>query len=111
MLKTLLKIAAPSFITFVVVLAIGLLWPTEDAILGGDEDELNSAFSMLVYSVSIAGAVVAGLMSFLTDLLLNKKQEPKPGEKTIDDYKAELVRRKRNLRKFLAKWKRQKIGY
>lgn len=99
MLKTLLKIAAPSFITFVVVLAIGLLWPTEDAILGGDEDELNSAFSMLVYSVSIAGAVVAGLMSFLTDLLLNKKQEPKPGEKTIDDYKAELVRRKKESQK------------
>ena len=54
---------------------------------------------MLVYSVSIAGAVVAGLMSFLTDLLLNKKQEPKPGEKTIDDYKAELVRRKKESQK------------
>ncbi len=99
MLQTLLKIAAPSFLTFVVVLAIGMLWPTEDAILGGDEDELNSAFSMLVYAVSIAGAIVAGLMSFLTDLLLSKKQEPKPGEKTIDDYKAELIRRKKESQK------------
>ena len=99
MLKTLLKIAAPSFLTFVVVLAIGMFWPTEDAILTGDEDELNSTFSMLVYAVSVAGAIVAGLMSFLTDMLLNKKQEPKPGEKTIDDYKAELIRRKKESQK------------
>ena len=99
MLQTLIKIGAPSFLTFVVVLAIGMLWPTEDAILGGDEDELNSAFSMLVYSVSIAGAIVAGLMSFVTDFLINKKQEPKPGEKTIDDYKAELIRRKKESQK------------
>ena len=99
MLKTLIKIAAPAFLTFVVVLAIGMLWPTEDAVLTGDEDELNSTFSMLVYAVSIAGAIVAGLMSFLTDLLVNKKQEPKPGEKTIDDYKAELIRRKKESQK------------
>ncbi len=99
MLQTLLKIGAPSFLTFVVVLAIGMLWPTEDAILGGDEDELNSAFSMLVYAVSIAGAIVAGVMSFVTDMLVNKKQEPKPGEKTIDDYKAELIRRKKESQK------------
>ncbi len=99
MLQTLIKIGAPSFLTFVVVLAIGMLWPTEDVILGGDEDELNSTFSTLVYAVSIAGAIVAGLMSFVTDFLINKKQEPKPGEKTIDDYKAELIRRKKESQK------------
>ena len=93
MLQTLIKIGAPSFLTFVVVLAIGMLWPTEDAILGGDEDELNSAFSMLVYAVSIAGAIVAGLMSFATDFLINKKQEPKPGEKTIDERRERWSKR------------------
>ena len=81
MMQSIIKLVAPCMATLMVILAIGLLWPVDDAILGGDEEELTSTFNNMLYAVAVAGALVAGAASFLLDFFLNKQQEPMAGER------------------------------
>lgn len=71
----------------------------EDVILGGDEDEIKGAVTTLVIAGSILSMVFTGVVAFGLDFVLGKQDEPKAGEKSIDDYKAELARRTKESNK------------
>jgi len=58
-----------------------------------DEDELPEAVSFILILASVGGAAFSGIVSWLMDAIAGKQDQPKSGEKSLDQIKEELSRK------------------